>query len=302
MEQLANNAVTYLSADITAIATSVGVVDGSVFPAAGTFTVRIAGEFMKVTSRSGNSLTVVRGEESTVAAIHIKADPVVAVHTRRCLIDYVGDGVVYDLWANKPTVGRRGRLFFQTDGPLMAYDDGTVWNHRVFGCPIVLPNFVTPVWVNQGTSTFDATKGMYRLVGVGSGVHAYVQAAPAAPYSIVIAFTSLTDTGDVGFVYASSTVANLITFGIQSNGLLTGRKWTSATVLSSTYSLPISNGPRPMTWLKFVDDNTNRTISISADGVFWSQILQEVRSTFMTPDRLGIYSNDVGCLNLYSWQ
>ena len=69
-----NNATTSLSGNINSSATSIGVTDGSVFPTLSsgesffvTFDDGTNKEIVKVTGRSGNTLTVVRAQDGTSA-------------------------------------------------------------------------------------------------------------------------------------------------------------------------------------------------------------------------------------------
>jgi len=64
---VANNATTTLNGNITAVATSVVVLDGTVFPASD-FYLSIGGEILFCSSRTGNNLTVVRAQQGTSGA------------------------------------------------------------------------------------------------------------------------------------------------------------------------------------------------------------------------------------------
>src|SRR5678816_4270279 len=71
-EQFANKADSTLNGAINNSTTSIVVVDGSRFPATGNFRVllgsdTLTGELVIATARSGNTLTVLRGQESTTA-------------------------------------------------------------------------------------------------------------------------------------------------------------------------------------------------------------------------------------------
>ncbi len=74
--KFANNATTQLNGNILDISTTINVVSGAVFPqvsgGSDFFLATIAdgslNEIVKVTNVSGNTLTVVRGQEGTVAA------------------------------------------------------------------------------------------------------------------------------------------------------------------------------------------------------------------------------------------
>jgi hypothetical protein len=78
-----NNASTTLSAGINNSVTSIGVADGSVFPALGTGDITYVTfdddtntEVVKVTARSGNTLTVVRAQDGTSARSFSSGDKV----------------------------------------------------------------------------------------------------------------------------------------------------------------------------------------------------------------------------------
>src|SRR5690625_2413498 len=64
-----NNAVAKLSSNINSSQTSLTVDDASIFPDA-PFLITVNEEIMRVTSLSGNSLTVQRGREGTSASSH----------------------------------------------------------------------------------------------------------------------------------------------------------------------------------------------------------------------------------------
>src|SRR5574338_587093 len=72
VEQFANNADSTLNGAINNVTTTIVVADGSPFPSVGEFRLLIGsnpdtGELVLVTARSGNTLTVVRGQEGTSA-------------------------------------------------------------------------------------------------------------------------------------------------------------------------------------------------------------------------------------------
>lgn len=94
MYQFANNAVTTLSANLSASALSINVTDGSIFPSTGTFRITLWGvnysspkkdenqEIVEISSRSGNVLTVrSRGKESTSGVAHLQYDNVALLLT-----------------------------------------------------------------------------------------------------------------------------------------------------------------------------------------------------------------------------
>lgn len=84
-EQFVNFAETTLDGALNDSSTSVPVVNGGVFPATGDFRLVCENEIMKATSRSGNTLTVQRGAESTTAVSHASGTPIKLVLTAESL-------------------------------------------------------------------------------------------------------------------------------------------------------------------------------------------------------------------------
>lgn len=73
---VSNNAATTLNGNISAVATSLVVAAGSVFPASD-FIVTIDSEILLCSTRVGNTLTVVRAQQGTTAEAHVTGDAVV---------------------------------------------------------------------------------------------------------------------------------------------------------------------------------------------------------------------------------
>lgn len=131
-EQLANMAESTVDEALDASETTVTVVDGSVFPATGTFRVVVDDELMVVSARAGDDLTVTRGAESTTATTHANGAPIAAVITAAGLDAFVDEAIAAAVWPSgtafpgSPTTGQK---FFRTNvrgGMLFTYD-GTRW-------------------------------------------------------------------------------------------------------------------------------------------------------------------------------
>jgi hypothetical protein len=89
-EQYANNAYTLLNGAIDNSQTAIAVIDGSRFPNSGNFRLMLPTgvgpndlEIMLCTARSGNTLTVVRGQEGTTAVTHPDGRSIVHILTKR---------------------------------------------------------------------------------------------------------------------------------------------------------------------------------------------------------------------------
>src|SRR5262245_12103934 len=90
-EQLANNAASTLTAAIPdAVATSLTVANGTVFPASGNFRIIVDNELMIVGARSGNTLSsLTRGAEGTTAVAHTNGAAVTHVLTKGAIDAYL---------------------------------------------------------------------------------------------------------------------------------------------------------------------------------------------------------------------
>ncbi len=90
LETFKNFANTTLNGAINNSTTTVVVTDGSVFPS-GSFRVTCETEVMYCTSRSSNTLTVVRGYEGSTAASHADTLPIALVLTKGGLEQWLSD-------------------------------------------------------------------------------------------------------------------------------------------------------------------------------------------------------------------
>src|SRR5436853_6917491 len=95
VESFHNISVTTLAFSYTNADLVLTVVDGSVLPSTSSgenFHCIIENEIILVTSRSANSLTVLRGREGTSAAAHAAGTTVAAVLTQEALEKFVQEG------------------------------------------------------------------------------------------------------------------------------------------------------------------------------------------------------------------
>lgn len=144
-EQVKNFGTTVLSGGIDASTATVVVLDGSVFPASGNFRVVVDSEIMLCTSRTGNTLTVTRGAESSTAASHLDAAPIAHILTAGSLLTYIqeqsiqtvvaGRGVSVDVSSPKnPIVNMNGIIPAASGGTGKDFTSGSG-----------IPNFVNGV-------------------------------------------------------------------------------------------------------------------------------------------------------------
>lgn len=286
-EQFANNAQDTLDGGIDDTQTTIDLNDASEFPATGNFRLRIdandPGEICLCTSRSGNTLTVVRGYEGSTPASHSDSTQVALVVTTGNIERWAKDNV--PLWGDVPPVSK------------IADDNGAIITASGFS------------WTGQGTATVTDQNGtiVMRCPGVsGDNFRIQRRAAPATPFSYIAAFQA------VG--YRSGGGGSVPNFGIgfrdSSNG-----KFVATLVLcdgTSGHRLQVSNLTNETTfnsnvagrdnyvvvghvlWLKIEDDGTNLKFYMG-DGLEWIQVASVGRTVFTSAlDQVFWFGNNVG--------
>lgn len=130
-ELFTNAAETTLNGAINNSVTSVVVTDGSTFPA-GNFRVLVDTEFMRCTSRSGNTLTVVRGTEGSTAASHLDLAAVNSILTAGSIAALKSDFMAMMGLGRVPTSGN-------TYGDEFDNESFSGWTAVVPGSPTITP-------------------------------------------------------------------------------------------------------------------------------------------------------------------
>jgi hypothetical protein len=155
VEQYANLAQDQLNGGIDNVVVSLDLDDASEFPATGNFRILIDSELLICTARTSNTLTVVRGQEGTVAASHSDNAIVTLVATAGSILA-VGSAIHRsDVVASRPAAGLEGRLFFPTAGRTIDRDNGTLWTP--YGPTYTLKEPIDGdfAWINQGGASVD---------------------------------------------------------------------------------------------------------------------------------------------------
>ena len=258
-EQFANNAASTLNGGIGSGDTTVTVNDGSVFPQQGNFRLICESELMLCTAVSGNDLTVTRGVETTTAAAHSDTTAITHIITAASVNSLI-------------TPGRKALTIPPTTG----------WS-----------------WSNQGSATATHNGNSIVIVGdsAGSGANAayYYRTAPSAPYTItacleILFFHKAYQGGGLAFGDGTK-LASLDCLGIDA-GLTTpwirSGKWTSTTAYSADYANAAFHIPQVPRWFRIVDNNTNRIVSVSANGDDWLQLHSVTRTDHLTATRIGV--------------
>jgi hypothetical protein len=274
-EQLANAPITALDGSIDGSQTTLTVLDGTVFPAVGNFRLSIEDEILLCTSRSSNTLTVIRGQEGTSGASHASTTPVSQRVTAGA----------FETWG-------RNNITDIVSPPLNQIVDDA-------GAPLVAAGFA---WVNQGGASATDQGGsiVLRHPATANAVEyrALALTAPTPPYSYVAALTALlipgtSATGAVGVGFRESSTGEMVAFVVTTvNG--GGDQKIAVVNLNSPTSIFIA--PRAEVffacnlrarWFKIEDDGTNLKFYIG-DGLEWIQIFSVGRTVFMAsgPDQV----------------
>jgi hypothetical protein len=304
-EQFKNLASTTLAEDLDDSETGVDVASAMGF-SGGDFRILVDREIMKVTGVSGTTLTVVRGQEGTVATAHSNGATVKHVLTAGALDAHdQNDLAAYDTYANRPAAGTPGRIFLPTDGLCLERDNGSTWEKFGPIWPLTPPQVSDfPTWVNQGTATFLDNKGAPFLLAplnANANLRARVKDYPAGSFTVEMAFIphawTYSSSSLGGLCLRDSISMRMICFGVM--GYSTDQQiqvynWNSATSSSgnATGAAACHLGEAPLVWLKYYDDGTtNRVFSASVDGYNWAQVLSISRTDWLVPNQIGVFAN-----------
>jgi hypothetical protein len=309
-ELFKNLASTTLSGAIDDSQTSINVASAMGFTS-GNFRTLVENELMLVTAVSGTTLTVTRHMEGTTATAHADATPVYHVLTPGALdARETGDLSIYDSFANRPAAGVPGRLFLPTDGVFIERDNGSTWDKFGPIWPLTPPQLSDfPTWVNQGTSTSVDNKGaiyLEAITGNSENLRARVKTYPTPPFTVEMAFLPVSciytyGSGvGAGLCIRDSVGGKMQVYGVSNSDFqINGSNYSSYSARSgavanwpnSGSSYQLSSQP---IWIKYADDGVNyRTVSISADGYNWAQMVQNSRADYLTPDQIGICVNSL---------
>jgi hypothetical protein len=315
-EQFANNASALLSGSMDGSTDPVtfNVDDGSPFPSSGNFRVIIDAEILKVTSRTGNSLTAARNQEGTTKTTHSSAAPVTHILTKASLLALLSDMHLTGTFASRPSAGILGRWYQATDTPFRYYDNGTTWDKFYGTYPIVTPDDSGYTWDNQSSITRTTTKDMVALFPTNTFSARYV-AAPSTPYIITAAFLINWDslhTVDAHIGWRQSSDGKIVTLSVRHAGGVQSYnvwKWNTTTSFNASYRndnrvvYPMGS----MLFLRIIDDGTNRKCATSVDGVNFTEYHSVGRTDFLTGNQVlfGVgsdSSSDTSSISLMHWK
>jgi len=134
----------------------------------------------------------------------------------------------------------------------------------------------------------------------GDSIRAALKSIPTAPYTIILDIDMLqagaVGSSSCGLVITNGTTAasdDVITLMTSYIGL-NMTKLTNATSWDSNYIAYAQATSRNKMSFRLVDDNTNRTWSVSQDRINWTQVSQQSRTDFLTATHYGYGCNMTG--------
>jgi hypothetical protein len=278
-EQHKNRSSTTLNGAINNSVTSITVADGSVFPSVGNFRLICESEIMICTARSGNSLTVVRGQDGSSAASHSDGTTISMIYSQQGMSRLLQDSDGLFGYSGRPPM-------------LGIYDDdgSTILDSADF------------TWVNQGGATVTDRGGTMLMkvpIDAGFNVRALERTTPSTPYTYITAFRVIC-LGDsdcapsivAGFRETSS--GKLMIFRFLSQPFFSPGDRVAATRASSptahftSLSVANVNCVGDYLWVKVENNGTNIKFYISPDGVEWLLYFSESKTAYFSagPDRV----------------
>ena len=133
------------------------------------------------------------------------------------------------------------------------------------------------------------------------GLRLLVKSQPATPYTITTCIFALSGNyitsqaiPQYGICWRDSGTGKILTYGPGMGsyyGAFSYAQWTNYTTLSAGQFMYSMGYASPL-WIRFADDGTYRTVSISQDGYKYELVSPaQGRTTFCTADQVGVFLN-----------
>lgn len=311
MQQLSNFSTTELDGSIDDSVTSIDVLNGSAFPSVGVFNLYCDGEYLRCTARSGDTLTVVRGVEGTVAASHLSGAPITLVLSKEVLENMMADMCQYGPAANIPASAPLGATYYASDMNYGWRWNGTKW---LLCYPIQAVNGIDLTgWtaLNHGTETWNLINGIltceYPISA--SGIRGYYKNLPTPPYTINMVTqlpysNKFTVFSGIGVHRLSTGASRTISMHNPSTNNNEGYIQFQPYSNLNTPTTPTASQQQVRgmyTTLRIRDDSTNRYFEGSTDGVNFITIRQEA-NTAIAADCIIIFTDNRTTTTNYPFQ
>lgn len=322
-EKYSNFGTSTLNASINGSQTTLVVVSAAFYPTDGNFRLLVDSELMLVTGVAGTTFTVTRGVEGTSAAAHSAGAQATAVLTKSGFDTILSEMQQLGALASRPVAEKAGRVYLGSDFPIRHRDTGAAWTPYYADRQLTLPIPGDYAWTHGGGTATDTTitngPTFLKVTSTGSGdkMSLFLKNVPTAPYSVTATFIPLfspTSISYCGMCLYDGTKVLVFDIILASNiWSMKGTKFTNITTFSADYfnsqGMPINTNPVTM---KIEDDNSNRILSYSNDGINFVQVHSVGRTDFLTPTKIGMVvatnanattngSPTVSSMNWLSW-
>lgn len=299
-EQFVNEAQSTLASAIDSSQTTITVSNIAPFPVEGDFSIRIDNELMRVTSVSGSNLIVERGSESTTAESHDSGTEIYNILTAESLNNFRRYTNLLDIYANRPVDNRAGRLYFPSNGHTINVNTDSAWKksgpiyHDIGYTLNILSTSYNQVF---DTVTFNDSFCLNKPAEASDNITLRMKffnfSTTWTIRALLLPNPNFSANGwEMGLALLNSSSESFKTFGFKFGNLLTIGKWDDYFTLNLTsLEIDLDVIRPPHLWLGLEYDGSTLEYQVSSDNVIYQPIYSETLSTFINPDRHGIYIN-----------
>jgi len=208
-----------------------------------------------------------------------------------------GDSTRTGAIGSVPAASNDGDIYLPDNSYYLLRDTGAAYAYwatmRAVTPPAALSGWTV---LNQGGSTIEDYRGGIRVViptSTAAGIRGFHKTAPSAPYSVTVGLLwmpAATDGAHVCAGWRQSSDGKLAVIRLRRANPpeAVSTKYTDESTFSANYTTHgVGWMPQgPLLWLQFEDDNSNRIVRYSTDGLNWVQLHTVGRTDFLTGDQL----------------
>jgi hypothetical protein len=286
MEQYVNDASGILASSINDSDTVLSVTDASLFPATGVFRIRVEDEIMEVTSVSGLDFTVVRGDESTIAAAHLVGVTIKGVLTAKSLKALPTSRWAFQDWNGIALGVDTTDKIMITDGPYVLLSNNTIF--KIYGPTFEFKQSSTFGYTSFGSADFGDFNTLQSTLGANAGSTRVIGQAnnsyPSTPYAVKVCFLRdqvLKHISGICFGVRNSTTEKMTYMRLSSpDDYATQVLITNSDGGTHTDIFDARIHDSNLIWFKVSDDGTDQTFSVSFDSRSWTDLATYGNTTF----------------------
>jgi hypothetical protein len=229
-----------------------------------------------------------------------------------------GGSVSASAFASRPAAGTEAAIWYSTEiAGLMSIDDGAAWIDFYKGIRVTLPPTLSTTWFNQGSSTYDDSKGVVDVAFTDPAAERGRGIGEAVPFAgnkfriqIVLealGFQTVANNAVGVMLGAAAGSFRVWGFGADATEGYVLYTFNSSGVFSSGNVTAHAGARLPRLWFVEIKyDGTNRVISVGTDFEHLSVVQSEAWATTFTPDRVGVgsYMNNAvtNSIRVVSWE